>query len=600
MSNGKRSLSIKQKFIAALVVSGGIVAIMIGGVSYYVARDTAIGEVQSSLVYPLSQRATLLDTYEQSVRSDMFFMTHVRDVGRSIGQFSKSFAATDEASGQGTVAKAFVEDNPHPADRRSLLDKPAAAGKYGTAHSLVHPMIRAFLEARGYYDVFLIAPDGLINYSVAKEADFGTNLVSGPYAASGLGRAFASATKLKEGEAVFVDFEGYAPSNGAPAAFVATPIYASAGFGKPKKFQGVLAFQVPAEHLERAIMAETENSPIQTFLLGSDNLVRTNVAGVPGEEAMKSQFSFADNYVNGTMITSTGLDGYPALVASQPVTFFGIPWRIVSQQSTKTAMAGITTLRNEMLTAGLPILLLLSAMAWYLGRSLARPILAIDSRLATMTEGDIETPVPGQDRGDEIGSMARNAEAFRHKIAESEAARQAQVERDSQIEQEREAMMADLEAGVGAVVTAVTRGELNTRVDRIDAQALRITATFQMQRRGVEAKIIMGAATPQVDLILVKNILMARRWYESIKAGASFGAIAKQEKTTPSRIQQMIRLAFLDPDILDQIAAGRQPVTFTSERFKCRQLPEDGDLQRKLIGEHRDGKGCTAGVLSLF
>jgi site-specific DNA recombinase len=126
---------------------------------------------------------------------------------------------------------------------------------------------------------------------------------------------------------------------------------------------------------------------------------------------------------------------------------------------------------------------------------------------------------------------------------------------------------------------------LDIKSDRIDAQARRIISKFQMQRRGVEAKIIMGAATPQADPVLVKNILMARRWCESIKAGASFGAIAKQEKTTPSRIQQMIGLAFLAPDILDQIAAGRQPVTFTSEWFKRRQLPEDWDLQRKLIGE---------------
>jgi len=41
---------------------------------------------------------------------------------------------------------------------------------------------------------------------------------------------------------------------------------------------------------------------------------------------------------------------------------------------------------------------------------------------------------------------------------------------------------------------------LDINSDRINAQARRITATFQMQRRGVEAKIIMGAATSQVDV----------------------------------------------------------------------------------------------------
>ena len=67
-------------------------------------------------------------------------------------------------------------------------------------------------------------------------------------------------------------------------------------------------------------------------------------------------------------------------------------------------------------------------------------------------------------------------------------------------------------------------------------------------------------------------------------AVSSFSAIAEQEKTTTSRIQQMIGLTFLAPDILDQIAAGTQPVAFTSEWFKTRQLPSGWDEQRKIIG----------------
>lgn len=53
--------------------------------------------------------------------------------------------------------------------------------------------------------------------------------------------------------------------------------------------------------------------------------------------------------------------------------------------------------------------------------------------------------------------------------------------------------------------------------------------------------------------------------YAAIKAGASFGNLASREKTATSRIQQVIGLAFLAPNILDQVAAGCQPVAFTSE-----------------------------------
>lgn len=121
--------------------------------------------------------------------------------------------------------------------------------------------------------------------------------------------------------------------------------------------------------------------------------------------------------------------------------------------------------------------------------------------------------------------------------------------------------------------------------DRMDSAARRISASFQMQRRGVEARIILGAAVPQVDPVLAKNFQSEQRWYAAIKAGVSFGDLAAREKTTTSRIQQMIGLAFLAPDILDQVAAGRQPVAFTSEWVKRRQLPTDWDQQRQIVGE---------------
>jgi len=126
--------------------------------------------------------------------------------------------------------------------------------------------------------------------------------------------------------------------------------------------------------------------------------------------------------------------------------------------------------------------------------------------------------------------------------------------------------------------------QLGIAADRIDSAARRIRASFQMQRRGVEARIVLGAAMPHVDPVLAKNILMAQRWYAAIRDGASFGDLAVRERTTTSRIQQMIGLAFLAPGILDQVAAGRQPVAFTSEWVKRRQLPADWDQQRQIVG----------------
>ena len=141
--------------------------------------------------------------------------------------------------------------------------------------------------------------------------------------------------------------------------------------------------------------------------------------------------------------------------------------------------------------------------------------------------------------------------------------------------------------GQGRILLRLNRKLLAERLgikpERISSQGRLIAAPFKMQRRGVETRIILGAATPRTDPVLVKNILAARRWYEAIRKGSAFSVVAEREGTTTSRIQQMIGLAFLAPDILDRIAAGTQPIAFTSEWFKIRQLPTDWDDQHGII-----------------
>lgn len=50
-----------------------------------------------------------------------------------------------------------------------------------------------------------------------------------------------------------------------------------------------------------------------------------------------------------------------------------------------------------------------------------------------------------------------------------------------------------------------------------------------------------------------------------------------------SRIQRMIGLAFLAPDLLRDVMEGRQPVGFTSEWCVRHSLPSDWSDLRKLL-----------------
>ncbi|SEO59086.1 PAS domain S-box protein [Nitrosovibrio sp. Nv6] len=105
-----------------------------------------------------------------------------------------------------------------------------------------------FVEDAGYYDLFLISPEGVIVYSQAHEADFATSLITGPYRNSGLGRITRRALNTLQNSVS--DFEYYPPSHGAIAAFMAFPVVLEG------KLEGVLALQV---YSERVFEVVTDN-----------------------------------------------------------------------------------------------------------------------------------------------------------------------------------------------------------------------------------------------------------------------------------------------------------------------------------------------------
>jgi len=95
---------------------------------------------------------------------------------------------------------------------------------------------KRFVEDAKYYDLFLISTQGTIIYSQTHEADFATNLFTGPYRDTGLGKVTRFA--LDNLKSSISDFERYEPSRGAIAAFVATPIMMDG------EIKGVLALQI--------------------------------------------------------------------------------------------------------------------------------------------------------------------------------------------------------------------------------------------------------------------------------------------------------------------------------------------------------------------
>ncbi|MEW9921957.1 recombinase family protein [Marimonas sp. MJW-29] len=101
--------------------------------------------------------------------------------------------------------------------------------------------------------------------------------------------------------------------------------------------------------------------------------------------------------------------------------------------------------------------------------------------------------------------------------------------------------------------------------DKINPEELILKSPFQMRRRGVELKLHLGDKPAEIDRTLVQNIINAQKWMALILGGMTFSEIAEAEGTSKRRIQDVVDLAMLAPDLLDAIAEGEQPDGLTSD-----------------------------------
>ncbi len=82
-------------------------------------------------------------------------------------------------------------------------------------------------------------------------------------------------------------------------------------------------------------------------------------------------------------------------------------------------------------------------------------------------------------------------------------------------------------------------------------------------------------------------LAQARRWLDQLAAGECGSAreISRRAGIDTGEVSRIIQLAFLAPDIVEAVVAGRQPVELTPRRLmRIGELPLEWHRQRRLLG----------------
>lgn len=332
----------------------------------------------------------------------------------------------------------YIAANSNPVGKKHLLNNSKDGSSYSLIHAKYHPIFRSIIEKFGYYDLFLINPDGQIVYTVYKETDFATNLNQGAYNESNLARLVTKVRQTKQKDyARIIDFEAYAPSYGAPAAFIATPIF------NGSEFMGVLAVQIPVNEVNNVMTGNRnwESDGLgksgETYLVGKDYLMRSvsrflvespkayleTLRSLGVDEKTLSRIKQYETSIlekkvetDGAKEALSGKQGtqiindyrnIPVLSSYAPLNIDELDWVIMSEMDLAEAYEPIYSFERQLLISATVLMLVVTLLAMGLAYLFVKPIDRLIASARRVEAGNLD-PIAQIDAEDEFGELAKS------------------------------------------------------------------------------------------------------------------------------------------------------------------------------------------------
>jgi class 3 adenylate cyclase len=463
------------KLFAILTLLGAIAVLVTGVLGYLRARDALQESIYNQLTATRKSKARQVETYFRTIRNELSQLATSKMAVDAAREFRATFDELERSDvpfelrrkvGDWYAAQFlpemrrvlgkepnindylpvgpaayylqyhYIVANPHPADRRKLLDDAGDGSAYSRQHAIYHPLFRSAATTFGFFDFMLADPrSGRIVYAVEKEVDFGASLRAGSFRQSNVAAAVARCSAAPDRSAVCLeDFASYAPSGGAPIAFMAAPIIDQG------VVIGVLIAQLSIDEIDNVVTGDRQwrqdgfGATGEAYLVGADHLARSGPRafyenrdryfaelrqggesdanidaigryGTPvlhqrvDTEAVRS--ALAGTQGAGEIV---GYRGAPTLASWGPLAIPGIKWVLIAKIDAAEAFAPIVKLRQDlMVVGGLAFLVVLLTGAW-LSRSLLGPLRDLTAGVTLFAAGDYSAKVAVRTR-DEIGRL---------------------------------------------------------------------------------------------------------------------------------------------------------------------------------------------------
>jgi methyl-accepting chemotaxis protein len=214
----------------------------------------------------------------------------------------------------------------------------------------------------------------------------------------------------------------YAPSGNMPAQFVAAPVK------KNGDIIGVVAIQLSIDTITKILSADSGMGKSgELFLVGQDMRMRSDSILDPENRSVAASFAQGDkgkvntpavqaalNGDTGEMMT-TDYNGTPVMSVFTPFEIGDTSWAIITQIHKSEALAPAIVLQRTMGIIAICCILVIIVLAYYLSRTMTRPIVQGSWFAEKLAEGDFTHTLQIK-RKDEIGLLADSLNTMAMKL----------------------------------------------------------------------------------------------------------------------------------------------------------------------------------------
>ncbi|WP_428674202.1 adenylate/guanylate cyclase domain-containing protein [Reyranella sp.] len=463
------------RLFAILLLLGAVAVLATGVLGYMRARDALQESIYNQLTTVRKSKARQIETYFRTIRNELSQLAAAKmtveaarafhitfdeleqsdvpfELRRKVGGWYEAgfLRELDRETGKklnvadylptGPAAYYlqyhYIVNNPHPRGWRRLVDDAGDDSAYTKQHAIFHPLMRAAANGFSFFDVLLADPkSGRLVYTVRKEVDFATSLRTGPYRRSNVAAAVARcATSADRSAVCFEDFAPYAPSRGAPTAFMAAPVIDQG------VVVAVLVAHLSIDEIDNVVTGDRRwreegfGATGEAYLVGPDHLARSGLrafyedppqyfaelkSGGESDEDIDAIRRFGTPIMHQHVKTEasraalaglegtgeiTGYQGIPILASWGPLAIPGTKWALIAKIDAAEAFAPVYRLQLDLMIAGALALLVVILTGAWLSRALLAPLRELTDGVTRFAGGDYGAKVTVRTR-DEVGAL---------------------------------------------------------------------------------------------------------------------------------------------------------------------------------------------------